>query len=135
MTDSRQVKPTTEGWQQKKDASGRPLLEFEAKPRRQTPPVHLVDMDKDERAAKAKELGVPAFRVKQIEKHYFTHYTSNPDDMTDLPQEGRSELVKVLSFALSVASNEKTSVVLLYLYSPRTVFPLMRLTPFDVTSI
>jgi 23S rRNA (adenine2503-C2)-methyltransferase len=32
--------------------------------------------------------------VKQIEKHYFTHYTSNPEDMTDLPQEGRAELVK-----------------------------------------
>jgi 23S rRNA (adenine2503-C2)-methyltransferase len=32
--------------------------------------------------------------VKQIEKHYFTHYTSNPELMTDLPQEGRAELVK-----------------------------------------
>ena len=94
MTDSRQVKPATEGWQQKKDAQGRPLLEFEAKPRRQQPPVHLVDMSKDERVTKAKELSVPAFRVKQIEKHYFSHYTSNPELMTDLPQEGRAELVK-----------------------------------------
>jgi 23S rRNA (adenine2503-C2)-methyltransferase len=32
--------------------------------------------------------------VKQIEKHYFSHYTSNPEQMTDLPQEGRAELVK-----------------------------------------
>jgi 23S rRNA (adenine2503-C2)-methyltransferase len=95
MTEVRQVKPATEGWEQKKDATGRPVLEFEAKPRKVQPPVHLVDMSKDELAAKAKELGVPAFRVKQIAKHYFTHYTTNPDDMTDLPQEGKAELVGV----------------------------------------
>ena len=71
MSEVRQVKPATEGWQQKKDASGRPVLEFEAKTRKVQPPVHLVDMSKDELAAKAKELGVPAFRVKQIAKHYF----------------------------------------------------------------
>jgi 23S rRNA (adenine2503-C2)-methyltransferase len=95
MTEVRQVKPATEGWEQEKDASGRPVLQFEAKPRKQQPPVHLVDMSKDELTAKAKELGIPAFRVKQISKHYFTHYTSNPDEMTDLPQEGRAELVGV----------------------------------------
>jgi 23S rRNA (adenine2503-C2)-methyltransferase len=95
MSEVRQVKPATEGWEQKKDASGRPVLEFEAKPRKAQPPVHLVDMSKDELAAKAKELGVPAFRVKQIAKHYFTHYTTDPEKMTDLPQEGRAELVGV----------------------------------------
>ena len=95
MTEVRQVKPATEGWEQKKDASGRPVLEFEAKPRKAQPPVHLVDMSKDELTAKAKELGVPAFRVKQIAKHYFTHYTTNPEDMTDLPKEGKAELVGV----------------------------------------
>jgi len=93
MTDARQVRPTTEGWQQKKDASGRPILEFEAKPRIKQPPVHLVDMTNEEAVAKAKELGVPGFRVKQIAKHYFVHHTNNPEDMTDLPQEGRAELV------------------------------------------
>jgi 23S rRNA (adenine2503-C2)-methyltransferase len=93
MTEVRQVKPATEGWQQNKDASGRPVLEFEAKPRKEKPPVHLVDMSKEELASKAKELGVPGFRVKQIAKHYYSHYSSNPDQMTDLPQEGRAELV------------------------------------------
>ena len=93
MTDARQVRPTTEGWQQKKDASGRPILEFEAKPRIKQPPVHLVDMTNEEAIAKAKELGVPGFRVKQIAKHYFVHHTNNPEEMTDLPQEGRAELV------------------------------------------
>ena len=95
MTDERQVRPTTEGWQQKKDSAGRPILEFEAKPRIKQPPVHLVDMTNEEAVAKAKELGVPGFRVKQIAKHYFVHHTSNPDEMTDLPQEGRAELVDV----------------------------------------
>ena len=95
MSEVRQVKPATEGWQQKKDASGRPVLEFEAKPRKVQPPVHLVDMSKDELAAKAKELGVPGFRVKQIAKHYFTHYTTDPESMTDLPQEGKAKLVGV----------------------------------------
>jgi len=95
MTEVRQVKPATEGWDQKKDASGRPVLQFEAKPRKLQPPVHLVDMSKEELAEKAKALGVPGFRVKQIAKHYFTHYTSNPDEMTDLPQEGKAELVGV----------------------------------------
>lgn len=93
MTDERQVRPTTEGWQQKKDAAGRPILEFEAKPRIKQPPVHLVDMTNEEALAKAKEVGVPGFRVKQIAKHYFVHHTTNPEDMTDLPQEGRAELV------------------------------------------
>jgi 23S rRNA (adenine2503-C2)-methyltransferase len=93
MTIERQVKPTTEGWQQKKDADGRPILEFEAKPRIKQPPVHLVDMSAEEALAKAKELGVPGFRVKQIAKHYFVHHTDKPEDMTDLPQEGRTELV------------------------------------------
>ncbi len=93
MTDQRQVRPTTEGWQQKKDAAGRPILEFEAKPRIKQPPVHLVDMTNEEALAKAKEVGVPGFRVKQIAKHYFVHHTTNPEDMTDLPQEGRAELV------------------------------------------
>ncbi|MBU6144866.1 MAG: 23S rRNA (adenine(2503)-C(2))-methyltransferase RlmN [Acidobacteria bacterium] len=93
MAEQRQVQPKTEGWQQKKDAAGRPILEFEAKPRAKQPPVHLVDLTEAERVAKAKELGVPAFRVKQIAKHYFTHYTNDPAKMTDLPQEGRDGLV------------------------------------------
>ena len=47
----------------------------------------------EERAERLKEAGVQAFRAKQIAAHYFTHYTSNPDDMTDLPAAGRAELV------------------------------------------
>lgn len=89
---ARQVRPATEGWQQAKDETGRPLLQF-ASPKRGKPPVHLADLTHDERIAKLKELGLPGFRAKQLEKHYFTHYTSDPAEMTDLPASGREELV------------------------------------------
>ena len=88
----RQVRPKTEGWQQKKDADGKPLLQF-ASPKRGKPPVHLADLTPDERVAKVKELGLPGFRAKQLEKHYFTHWTHDPAAMSDLPAEGREEFV------------------------------------------
>ncbi|MDE0546569.1 23S rRNA (adenine(2503)-C(2))-methyltransferase RlmN [Microbacterium sp. C7(2022)] len=87
-----QVRPATEGWTQKKDAEGRPLLQF-ASPKRGKPPVHLADLTPDERVEKIKELGLPGFRAGQLEKHYFTHYTSDPEQMTDLPAAQRDELV------------------------------------------
>ncbi|WP_110590078.1 23S rRNA (adenine(2503)-C(2))-methyltransferase RlmN [Microbacterium suaedae] len=94
MTSSgiRQVKPKAEGWEQRKDAEGRPLLQF-ASPKRGKPPVHLADLTPEERVAKAKELGLPGFRAKQLAKHYFDHFTRDPEKMTDLPKEGREELV------------------------------------------
>jgi 23S rRNA (adenine2503-C2)-methyltransferase len=87
-----QVRPATEGWQQAKDAEGRPLLQF-ASPKRGKPPVHLADLSEADRIARVKELGLPGFRVKQLMTHYFTHYTSDPARMTDLPAENREELV------------------------------------------
>ncbi|MFE1646809.1 23S rRNA (adenine(2503)-C(2))-methyltransferase RlmN [Microbacterium sp. P01] len=91
-TKPRQVRPATEGWKQKTDETGRPLLQF-ASPKRGKPPVHLADLTADERVAKLKELGFPGFRATQLEKHYFTHFTSDPERMTDLPADGREELV------------------------------------------
>lgn len=88
----RQVRPVTEGWTQKKGADGRPLLEFTS-PRRSQPPKHLADFTPEERKNFVAELGVPAFRAKQLSTHYFSHYTSNPADMTDLPASGRENLV------------------------------------------
>ncbi|KHK99824.1 50S rRNA methyltransferase [Microbacterium mangrovi] len=89
---ARQVRPATEGWTQQKDAEGRPLLQF-ASPRRGKPPVHLADLTPEQRVEKVTELGMPGFRAKQLEKHYFTHYTHDPAEMTDLPAAGREELV------------------------------------------
>jgi 23S rRNA (adenine2503-C2)-methyltransferase len=90
-----QVRPRTEGWSQKKDADGRPLLQF-ASPKRGKPPAHLADLTPEERVARVTELGLPGFRAKQLEKHWFTHYTDDPADMTDLPAAGREELVAAL---------------------------------------
>ncbi|RLK46695.1 23S rRNA (adenine(2503)-C(2))-methyltransferase RlmN [Microbacterium telephonicum] len=94
-TKPRQTRPRTEGWEQKKDADGRPLLQF-ASPRRSMPPVHLADLTPEQRVEKVKELGLPGFRAGQIEKHYFQHYTSDAAQMTDLPAAGREELVAQL---------------------------------------
>src|SRR4051812_36978767 len=86
-----QVRPAAEGWSQKLDANGRPLLQF-AEPKRGKPPAHFADLTPDERKARLIELGLPAFRAKQIATHYFTHYTSDPAEMTDLPATIREQL-------------------------------------------
>jgi 23S rRNA (adenine2503-C2)-methyltransferase len=92
---STQVLPATEGWSQQLDASGRPLLQF-ASPRRKQPEKHLADLDLAGRKARAIELGVPAFRATQLSTHYFSHFATDPERMTDLPAEGRSELVSAM---------------------------------------
>ncbi len=104
----RQVKPKTEGWTQKKDESGKPLLQF-AEPKRGKPPLHLADIEPQDRAAQIKELGIEGFRAKQLATHYFTHYTSDPAKMTDLPKAGREELVqKVLPTMLTEVKRLQT---------------------------
>jgi 23S rRNA (adenine2503-C2)-methyltransferase len=98
MTDNpstTQVRPATEGWSQQLDASGRPQLQF-ASPRRKQPEKHLADLDLAARKTRAVELGVPAFRATQLSTHYFSHYTTDAATMTDLPAEGREELVAAM---------------------------------------
>jgi len=87
-----QVRPTAEGWEQARTVEGRPLLQF-ASPRVKQPPTHLADLSLAERGAKMKELGLPAFRAKQLSTHYFQHWTVDPEAMSDLPKAGREELV------------------------------------------
>ncbi|HEY8588980.1 MAG TPA: 23S rRNA (adenine(2503)-C(2))-methyltransferase RlmN [Naasia sp.] len=87
-----QVRPATEGWSQQLGEDGRPLLQF-ASPKRGKPPAHFADLDAAGRKARLVELGMPAYRARQIATHYFTHFTSDPADMTDLPAAGREELV------------------------------------------
>ena len=104
----KQVRPRTEGWEQRKDERGKPLLQF-AEVKRGKPPVHLADLTPSERKERIQELGIPGFRAKQIATHYFTHYSSDPEAMTDLPKEGREELVaKVLPNLLTEVRRLKT---------------------------
>lgn len=95
MSERPQVRPATEGWKQKLDEDGKPLLQF-ADVKKSLPVTHWADMSVDERVEAVKALGLPAFRAKQISTHYFTHYTSDPADMTDLPAAGREEIVTKL---------------------------------------
>ncbi|WP_309136034.1 23S rRNA (adenine(2503)-C(2))-methyltransferase RlmN [Brevibacterium oceani] len=70
---------------------GRPLLNFKSA-RVQQPPEHLADMTMDERVAAVTEMGLPAFRAKQISTHYFSHYVTDTEQMTDLPKDRRAEI-------------------------------------------
>ena len=94
-TGPRQVRPRTEGWTQRTDAEGKPLLQFAA-PKKGMPPAHLADLTPAQRIERVKELGMPGFRAAQLEKHYFQHYTSDPAEMTDLPAAGREEFVAAM---------------------------------------
>jgi 23S rRNA (adenine2503-C2)-methyltransferase len=93
ISDRPQVRPATEGWNQAVTSEGRPLLQFKS-PRVKQPPVHLADLTLAERQEKMKELGLPAFRAKQLSTHYFQHYTTDPERMSDLPKERRAELAE-----------------------------------------
>ncbi|MGO4384008.1 23S rRNA (adenine(2503)-C(2))-methyltransferase RlmN [Specibacter sp. RAF43] len=90
-----QVLPAAEGWTQATGPGGRPLLQFKS-PRVSQPPVHLADMTLPEREAKFKEMGLPAFRAKQLSVHYFQHYTTDPERMSDLPKDRRAEIVETM---------------------------------------
>ncbi|MGR6091945.1 23S rRNA (adenine(2503)-C(2))-methyltransferase RlmN [Brevibacterium sp. CSND-B09] len=70
---------------------GRPLLNFKSA-RVKQPPQHLADMTMDERVDAVKEMGLPAFRAKQISTHYFSHYVTDTEAMTDLPKDKRAEI-------------------------------------------
>jgi 23S rRNA (adenine2503-C2)-methyltransferase len=62
-------------------------------PRRGKPPRHLADLDLPGRREWLGELGQSAFRADQISRHYFERLETDPALMTDLPAQGRVELV------------------------------------------
>jgi len=77
-------------------APSAPVKATLAVPRRPKPPRHLADLAPTERAAAAAELGVPAFRVKQVAQHYFGRLTADPAAMTDLPAADRDRIAGAL---------------------------------------
>ncbi len=62
-------------------------------PRRAKPPRHLADLTPAQRADVVRELGLLAFRARQLSTHYFERLVVEPELMTDLPAAGREELV------------------------------------------
>ena len=77
------------------DRPALPLVFDEPRGRRKPPP-HLADLTTEERAARLTELGLPAYRAKQLSTHYFARLVDDPAQMTDLPATQREELVAAL---------------------------------------
>src|SRR4029077_1999486 len=65
-------------------------LVFDA-PRRAKPPRHLADLDEAGRAAAVADLGLPAFRGKQLANQYYGRLIADPHRMTDLPPAVRDQ--------------------------------------------
>src|SRR5882757_161400 len=70
-------------------------LVFEA-PRRGMPPQHLADLDEAGRAAAVADLGLPAFRAKQLANQYYGRLIADPHLMTDLPAAIREQVAEAL---------------------------------------
>lgn len=60
------------------------------------PPRHFVDLTPEQRVEAVTALGEKPFRAKQLATHYFTHLTSDPAEMTDLPKASRDRLAAEL---------------------------------------
>src|SRR6202023_1435743 len=65
-------------------------------PRRAMPPRHLADLDEDARAVAVAELGLPAFRGKQLANQYYGRLIADPHQMTDLPAAVREQVADAL---------------------------------------
>jgi 23S rRNA (adenine2503-C2)-methyltransferase len=70
-------------------------LVFDA-PRRAMPPRHLADLDEAGRAAAVADLGLPAFRGKQLANQYYGRLIADPHQMTDLPAAVRDQVADSL---------------------------------------
>ncbi|ANC30629.1 Dual-specificity RNA methyltransferase RlmN [Isoptericola dokdonensis DS-3] len=74
-----------------------PAIPLQMAPRRRgKPPRHFADLTPQERAASVVEMGEKPFRAKQLAAHYFTHYTSDPAEMSDLPKATRDALATTM---------------------------------------
>jgi 23S rRNA (adenine2503-C2)-methyltransferase len=78
-------------------------------PRRAKPPRHLADLDAPARADVVRDLGLPAFRARQLSTHYFERLVDDPAQMTDLPASSRAELVETLLPTLLTPVNQRTA--------------------------
>ena len=78
---------------------------FEA-PRRGLPPRHFADLDSDGRVAAVTELGLPAFRAKQLAVQYYGRLQADPEQMTDLPSSVRDRVADALFPDLLTAARE-----------------------------
>ncbi|MEB3022333.1 23S rRNA (adenine(2503)-C(2))-methyltransferase RlmN [[Mycobacterium] crassicus] len=75
-------------------------------PRRALPPRHLADLDADGVVSAVAELGLPAFRAKQLANQYYGRLIADPQQMTDLPAAVRATVADALFPTLLTASSE-----------------------------
>src|ERR1700730_5641896 len=80
-------------------------LVFEA-PRRGKPPRHLADLDAAGRASAVAELGLPAFRAKQLAHQYYGRLIADPRQMTDLPAAVRDVIAESMFPTLLTAARD-----------------------------
>ena len=80
-------------------------LVFEA-PRCRLPPRHLADLDAAGREAAVAELGLPAFRAKQLAQQYYGRLTADPRQMTDIPAAVRDQIADAMFPDLLTAARE-----------------------------
>jgi len=60
------------------------------------PPRHLADLDDAGRVAAVAELGLPAFRSKQLANQYYGRLIADPHQMTDLPTAVRDRVAEAM---------------------------------------
>jgi 23S rRNA (adenine2503-C2)-methyltransferase len=82
-------------------------LMFE-EPRPSRPPRHLADLDAAGRASAVAELGLPAFRAKQLAHQYYGRLIADPRQMTDLPAAARELIAEAMFPKLLTAATEVT---------------------------
>jgi len=80
-------------------------LVFDA-PRRAMPPRHFADLDEAGRVAAVAELGLPAFRGRQLANQYYGRLIADPHQMTDLPAAVRDQVAETLFPTLLAAVRE-----------------------------
>lgn len=80
-------------------------LVFDA-PRRGMPPQHFADLDEADRSAAVAELGLPAFRSKQLANQYYGRLLTDSSQMTDLPAAVREQVGEALFPTLLAATQE-----------------------------
>nr|WP_235931637.1 23S rRNA (adenine(2503)-C(2))-methyltransferase RlmN [Actinomyces respiraculi] len=87
-----QVMPTDQAPEGATSPDAKPRLSFAVPVARGKAPRHLADLDLAARKNALADVGLPAFRADQLSRHYFTHFTREAADMTDLPAAQREQL-------------------------------------------
>ena len=88
--------PTDQAPEGATSPDARPRLSFAVPVARGKAPRHLADLDLAGRKSALADAGLPAFRADQLSRHYFTRFTREAADMTDLPAAQREDLVAEL---------------------------------------